>query len=57
MATRRQQLIRQMRRNLHLLTSPSYDDYHDQIEFDIADTTFNFTREQLEEERNEYGTD
>jgi len=45
--TRRQQLIGQMRTALSLLERPSYN--NESIIFDVAETEFEFTTEQLDE--------
>ena len=39
-----------MRTTLDDLCRPEYDDYNDAIEFDIAETTFNFTTDDLNED-------
>lgn len=52
MATRRQQLTTQLRRALGKLTDPDADGYTD-VAFEIGDTEFDFTPENLEEEGHE----
>jgi len=47
--TRREQLISQMRRALYELQRPELEDYNTEIVFDIADTEFDFTMEELNE--------
>jgi len=48
-ATRRQALIGQLRSALNAMTDPRRSEIDGDIEFDIAETTFNFTHEDLEE--------
>jgi len=44
----RQALINQMRAALNILTSPSYTEIHEVVEFTIGDTDYCFTEEQLQ---------
>jgi len=48
--TRRQQLITQMRQALNDLQSPAFEDYNETIVFEIAETEFEFSMEDLKEE-------
>lgn len=48
--TRRQQLITQMRTALTQLTSPTHSELWGQVEFEIADTSFCFEHEDLDDE-------
>ena len=49
MKTKRGQLVQQMKQAIYELTKPKHTQV-DAIEFDVADTTFNFTMEDLNEE-------
>ncbi len=50
--TRRQQLIGQMRAALNQLCDPRYSEENGEIDFEIADTSFCFTDEDLDEIQN-----
>lgn len=52
--TKRQQLIHQMRKALNDLQNPSHFDMEETLVFEILDTEFELTEEQLEEETPDY---